>query len=444
VRHGFLPKTLVAAVLAIGCLAIPGLAGPALAAPDRVALVIGNGAYKNAARLPNPSNDAAAVAEALRKIGFDVVEGRDLPKRSMEEKIIEFSRKLDRASLALFFYAGHGIQVGGRNHLLPVDAMLERPGDLSFETIDLSQVLGQMETEKRVNLVFLDACRDNPFAQSLARALGTRSATVGQGLASIQSAVGTMIAYATQPDNVALDGTGSHSPFTAALLKHIGTPGLEVRAMMTRVRADVLAATREKQVPWDHSSLIGEVMLAPLPVVTPAVAVATPKPAESAPAPPAAPPVGASREAERAWAVTKDTTSIGVLQAYIKEFGGTVYGQMARARLQELQVAAAPAPKQPERVASVAPAAAQQDKSKGCRSIVGTWTSWAARIYGQNDTRFAADGRIVHPSSKGTWSCKDGQYVHQWEAFGKRGPYTLSSDGKQLVKIEDNSVSFRR
>jgi uncharacterized caspase-like protein len=436
VRHGFLPKTLVVAI----ALTIAALTGPALAAPDRVALVIGNSAYKNAAMLPNPSNDAAAIAQALRKIGFEVVEGRDLPKRAMEEKIIEFSRKLDRASLALFFYAGHGLQIGGRNYLLPIDAALERPGDLSFETIDLSQVLGQMEAEKRVNLVFLDACRDNPFAKSLARSMGTRSATVGQGLASVQSAVGTMIAYATQPDNVALDGAGPNSPFTTALLKYIGTPGLEVRAMMTRVRADVLAATNQKQVPWDHSSLIGEVVLAPLPNAAPAVAAVTPKPAESAP-PPAALAVS---EAGQAWAVTKDTTSIAVMQAFIKEFGNTVYGQMARARLQELQVAAAP-PKPHERVASVAPAApAHADNSKTCRSIVGTWTSWASRLYGDNDTRFLADGKIIHPSSKGTWSCKDGQYVHQWDTFGKRGPYILSANGKHLVKIEDNSVSFSR
>ena len=118
-----------------------------------------------------------------------------------------------------------------------------------------------MEAEKRVNLIFLDACRDNPLARSLARSLGTRSSAVGQGLASIQSAIGTMIAYATQPDNVALDGEGRNSPFTAALLKHLVTPGLEIGALMKRVRADVIAATREKQVPWDHSSLIGYVIL---------------------------------------------------------------------------------------------------------------------------------------------------------------------------------------
>jgi uncharacterized caspase-like protein len=145
---------------------------------------------------------------------------------------------------------------------IPVDAKLERQGDLNLDAVDVGFVLAQMETEKRVNLVFLDACRDNPLARSFARSLGTRSASVGQGLASIQSGLGTMIAYATQPDNVALDGEGRNSPFTAALLKHLSTPGLEIGALMRRVRADVVTSTREKQVPWDHSSLIGEVILA--------------------------------------------------------------------------------------------------------------------------------------------------------------------------------------
>ena len=154
------------------------------------------------------------------------------------------------------------MQVGGKNYLVPIDAKLERTGDLTLDTIEVGQILAQMEAEKRVNLVFLDACRDNPLARSFTRSLGTRSTSVGSGLAAIQSAVGTMIAYATQPDNVALDGEGRNSPFTAALLKHIATPNLEISALMKRVRADVIAATRDKQVPWDHSSLVGDVVLA--------------------------------------------------------------------------------------------------------------------------------------------------------------------------------------
>jgi tetratricopeptide (TPR) repeat protein len=235
---------------------------PVVATGSRVALVIGNGDYRFATKLTNPTNDAGDIAAKLRQLGFDVVEGRNLDRSGMDGKIREFSRKLDNASLALFFYAGHGMQVGGKNYLVPVDAKLERPGDLNLDAVDVSLVLQQMEAERRVNLIFLDACRDNPLARSFARSLGTRSTAVGQGLASIQSAVGTMIVYATQPDNVALDGEGRNSPFTSALLKHMGTPGLEIDSMMKRVRSDVLVATRDKQVPWNHSSLIGEVFLA--------------------------------------------------------------------------------------------------------------------------------------------------------------------------------------
>ena len=227
----------------------------------RAALVIGNGDYRFAPQLSNPVNDATDIAKTLRKLRFDVVEGKNLDRRGMDEAIREFGRKLDGADLALFFYAGHGLQVNGKNYLVPIDARLERPGDLALDAVDIGNVLAQTEAEKRVNLVFLDACRDNPLARSLARSLGARSSAVGQGLASIQSAIGTMIAYATQPDNVALDGAGRNSPFTTALLKHITTPGIDITTVMRRVRTEVIAATHEKQVPWDHSSLTGDAIL---------------------------------------------------------------------------------------------------------------------------------------------------------------------------------------
>jgi tetratricopeptide (TPR) repeat protein len=248
----------------------PAPAPPAAALPApvmvdrfarRVALVIGNSEYKFANKLPNPVNDAEDIAAILKRLKFDVVEGKNLDRRGMDDAIRQFGRKLEGADLAVFFYAGHGLQVGGKNYLVPIDAKLERPADLALDAVEVSTVLDQMEAERRVNLIFLDACRDNPLARSLARSLGTRSTAVGQGLASIQSAVGTMIAYATQPNNVALDGTGRNSPFTTALLKHITAPGLDIGLIMRRVRADVIQATRDKQVPWDDSSLVGEVIL---------------------------------------------------------------------------------------------------------------------------------------------------------------------------------------
>jgi uncharacterized caspase-like protein len=180
----------------------------------------------------------------------------------MDEKIAEFARKLDKAGTGLFFYAGHGIQVDGVNWLIPVDARVEG-GDLRPEraaavktaSINVTQVLSKMEAEQRVNLVFLDACRDNPFGRST----GSGPA---KGLAPIQNAVGTLTAFSTKPDHVALDGDGRNSPFTTALLKHIPTPGLEIGAVMKRVRVDVIKSTKGEQVPFDESSLITDVVLA--------------------------------------------------------------------------------------------------------------------------------------------------------------------------------------
>lgn len=231
----------------------------------RVALVIGNSAYKFASPLPNPANDSLDVAAALRALDFTVVEGHDLDWRGMIATIKQFAGQLENADVALVFYAGHGIQVNGENYLLPVDAKLETPGSLDLDAVDLRTILRPMEDRKRVNLIFLDACRDNPFTRSIARAGGnaTRSVSVSQGLAQVQAAAGTMIAYATQPDNVAQDGRGRNSPFTTALLKYLPKPDLEVEQMMKLVRVDVMGATQQRQVPWGHSSLVGDVYLAP-------------------------------------------------------------------------------------------------------------------------------------------------------------------------------------
>jgi len=229
----------------------------------RIALVIGNSAYQFAPNLTNPANDEADVAQVLRALNFDVVEGQNLDRHGMEEAIRQFGHKLNDADLALFFYSGHGLQVEGKNYLVPVDAKLERVSDLSLDAIDMGTVLAQMESDQRVNLVFLDACRDNPLVRSLARSIGNRSITLSQGFRPIEGALGTMIAYSTQPDNVALDGTGRNSPFTTALVKHLTDHGIDIDVVMKRVRADVIAATHQKQIPWDHSSLVGEVVLAP-------------------------------------------------------------------------------------------------------------------------------------------------------------------------------------
>ncbi|MGA7327505.1 MAG: caspase family protein [Rhodomicrobium sp.] len=229
-------------------------------AGKRVALVIGNSAYTQAGTLANPVNDAADMARALTGTGFDVILGLDLDRRSFDEKLRAFSRALEDADTAVLFYAGHGLQVAGRNYLLPVDASLKSERDLDFETVPLDFVLRQMETgrEGKTNIVFMDACRDNPLARNLARSMGTRSASLGVGLAEVQTGVGTFIAYSTQPGNVALDGDGRNSPFTASLQTRVQEQGRNLTAVMIEVRKDVLKATGGRQVPWDHSALTSD------------------------------------------------------------------------------------------------------------------------------------------------------------------------------------------
>lgn len=229
-------------------------------AEKRTALVIGNAQYGHAGALANPANDANDIAAALKEMGFNVVLGLDLDKPAFDAKVRAFASSLSDADTAVLFYAGHGLQVAGRNYLVPVDADLKSERDLDFQTVSLDFILKQMELDRdgKTNIVFLDACRDNPLARNLARSMGTRSASLGKGLAEVQTGVGTFVAYSTQPGNVALDGTGRNSPFAAALTKGIRVPGRNLTAMMIGVRKQVLAETEGKQVPWDHSALVGD------------------------------------------------------------------------------------------------------------------------------------------------------------------------------------------
>lgn len=243
------------------CVTMLGAANAALAQDDargavrpgeevRIALVIGNSNYENAGFLPNPTNDAQAIADKLRELNFEVFLGLDLTKDNLDSLLQQYTRALDGADVGLFFYAGHGLQVDGINYMVPTDAVLERASDLDFEVVDANIVLRQFDRPDFTGLVFLDACRDNPLARSMRT--GTRS--IGRGLAEVSSATGTLIAYATQPGNVAYDGEGEHSPFTVALLNHIDTPDMEIRLMLDFVGEDVAEMTRGQQQPWVHFS----------------------------------------------------------------------------------------------------------------------------------------------------------------------------------------------
>jgi hypothetical protein len=296
----------------------------------RIALVIGNSAYQNTAELKNPKSDARDMAAALRRLGFEVFEGHDLDKRSMERMIRQFGVKLTGADLALFFYAGHGMAIGGQNYLVPTDARLASEGDADFEGLPLTLVLKQMEREAKTSIVLLDACRDNPLARNLARTMGTRSSQVMQGLAEVRTGVGTLIGFSTQPGNVATDGTGPNSPYTEALLRHMESPGKDVSGVLIAVRNDVLRATDGRQVPWEHTSLTGQVYLK-----------AEQQPTSLAAAhPPATNPANYEREIELSyWNSVKDSKSPALLQSYVDRYPAGNFANLARAMIQELNAA---------------------------------------------------------------------------------------------------------
>lgn len=231
------------------------LVARAEAAPERrVALVIGNAVYQDAGKLANPVNDATDVAAKLRSLGFEVVEGHDLGKREFERKIGEFSDALDGADVGLFFYAGHGLQIDGRNFIVPTDAKVDVPVKLKLETIQIDEVLDIMEQQAATSLVFLDACRNNPFTTAKGKA-SNRSASALAGLAQFDSTRGSFIAFSTAPGHVALDGAGRNSPFAAALVRRMAEPGQSINDMMIAVRNDVIAETRDQQRPFEQGSL---------------------------------------------------------------------------------------------------------------------------------------------------------------------------------------------
>lgn len=243
--------TLIAAIVIVVFSGLSALAG------QRVALVLGNSNYKHAPALANPSNDAAAVATLLSSAGFDAVETKyDLGINQMRRAIRDFSDKAKEADTAVLFYAGHGIEVDGINYLIPVDAALERDIDVEDEAVALERVLMVLQPAKRLRLVILDACRDNPFARSMKRTMASRS--IGRGLARVEpTTTDTLIAFAAKAGSTAADGTNTHSPFTTALLKHMPTPGLDLRLAFGRVRDDVLRSTGSRQEPFVYGSLGG-------------------------------------------------------------------------------------------------------------------------------------------------------------------------------------------
>ena len=242
----------------IGCLLCLST-GPALA-DKRVALVIGVSKYQHAPQLTNPARDADAVSALLKQAGFDVVDNRRDPGIVDLRRVIrEFSETARDADISVVYYAGHGIEVDGTNYLVPADAKLASDFDIEDETISLDRVLKALEGTRRLRLVILDACRDNPFANSMKRTVASRA--IGRGLAKVEPTMSdTLVAFAAKAGAVASDGDGANSPFAAALVKYIAEPGLDLRIAFGRVRDDVLKSTGNRQEPFVYGSLGGQTM----------------------------------------------------------------------------------------------------------------------------------------------------------------------------------------
>jgi len=299
-------------------------------AETRVALVIGNGAYQNAPRLPNPKNDATDVAASLKRSGFETILATDLDKTAMDAATIQFARAARAADVAMFYYSGHALQFGGVNYLAPIDAKLTDEADLR-RMVRVDEIVSDLQQAKNLRILVLDSCRDNPLAEELKRSIGTtRALPLERGLAKIDSPQGMIVAYATQSGRTADDGNGRNSPYTTAFLKHIDEKE-EIGSIFRRVSADVYEATKHKQLPELSLSLIGEFYL---------------RGRVELGASPATPPmmVDPCTAAESHW---KSVEAIGTAEAYqdhLGRFPTCAFAGLAKARIESLNKAATVVP----------------------------------------------------------------------------------------------------
>lgn len=348
----------VLATLAVLAFAI-AVAGAASAAPrggetphvkeHRVALVIGNAKYpKN--ELRNPVNDARAMARTLRALGFDVIERTDVSQKDFNRSITQFRSKIGADSVALFYYAGHGMQVRGNNYLIPVDAQISTEATVGSEAVNMDTVLQQLtEAGSRVNLVILDACRNNPYERRFRGGSG--------GLASMDAPKGTLIAYATAPGKVAMDGEGSNGLYTSELLKAIRKPGWQVEEVFKEVRNQVNRGSGDSQTPWESSSLTGRFYFSPPIEATPAAAVAAPVPVA-----PATQSDDMAGDIE-AWRGAQRLDTDEAYRAYIQQYPQGRFAGLAKAALSKLKQ------QQQEKAALAAAAKAKAEPAQPAKTM---------------------------------------------------------------------------
>lgn len=382
--------------------------------PQRIALVIGNGAYAEDP-LRNPPADARLIAATLREVGFDVTEKIDLTQNQMKLAIVDFGERLDRAgddAVGLFYYAGHGVQVQGQNYLVPIDAQIRREAEVEVMGVDAHWVLRQMEYAKNaINLVILDACRNVPRMTRSFRAPVS-------GLARMDAPQGTLIAYATRPGEIAADGSGANSPYSAALARGMRRAGQPLTDMFIDVRRSVIDATAGRQVPWEEGGLTANFYFVP----AAATAAAPPQAAAAAP-PPAS---GADLEAE-AWALVRDSGSVAGLEEYLRQYPQGRNAGLARILIAELRHPGPPRAAPPP-VQTAAPPPAQTAALPAAAAAAIDADALAALLRGAQTVRVAMppDLRVQAPPA-GT-----PPQLAQW--LGVWGPSRpLHHNGQQLV-----------
>jgi formylglycine-generating enzyme required for sulfatase activity len=405
-------RVIVSAVAALISL-VSVLAPAGAQTSKRVALVIGNSAYQNVGPLANPVNDAEAIATLLKQAGFDVVEHRsNLTIANLRRAVSNFSDTAADTDIALVFFAGHGIEVDGTNYLIPIDATLARDFDVDDEAISLDRVLKAIEPARRLRLVILDACRDNPFVRTMRRS--TRA--IGRGLARVDpTTADTLVAFAAKAGSTAADGQGSNSSFTAALLNHLTTPNLDIRLALGRVRDEVMTTTRPRQEPFVYGSLGGR-------TITIIDGLEVPPPPQT------------TGSDEFFWQAIKGSTVSTVFEEFLKKFPGSPRAAEARKRLDELRRTAALSP---ERERALKPNDSFQE-CHGCPEMVvvpaghfmmGSPTDEQGRLYGRTsleDPRHQV--KITRPFAVGRYAVT----FDEWDtcvADGACNGYTPQDEG---------------
>ena len=371
-------------------IALAVFAFPVVSAAERVALVIGNAAYREDP-LDNPVNDAKAMAERLEGFGFAVTTVVDADLRTMQRAILAFGEQIEARSTALVFYAGHGVQANGRNYLMPVDAEATAERELRFEAVDMNDILEEIElAHPRMSIVIMDACRNNPFEKKLRG--GSR------GLAVVDAATGTLIAYSTAPGSVAADGDGRNGLYTEQLLNALDTPGLKVEEVFKQVRRNVSELSGGRQIPWESSSLTGDFVFND----------SGPAPGESG-ASPAVAAAGGDKES-LFWNTIKASDRKADFEDYVAQYPEGVFRGIANRRIAELT----------------------ENPPASCDDLTGSWTVSKPELEGSCNDRLIAskadDGGYkvdytvcgaldAITNIKGTATFADGTLSYKWSSF---------------------------